>query len=132
MDFTHFINKDMDMASLFTKLLIARNRELGNYKEVWKCAVKLDCTYRADNKKNSRFAHLDLKGRCLEDYEPVKDHLKRMLLSGGEENLQCCVYVGDECVLDMYGTAIGKRAQNFSNNFKTLHVQLFLKMVKEI
>ena len=132
MDFTHFINKDMDMASLFTKLLIARNRELGNYKEVWKCAVKLDCTYRADNKSSSRFAHLDLKGRCSEDYEPVKDHLKRMLLSGGEENLQCCVYVGDECVLDMYGTAIGKRAQNFSNNFKTLHVQLFLKMVKEI
>ena len=81
------------------------------------CCQELDCTYRADNKSSSRFAHLDLKGICSEDYEPVKDHLKRMLLSGGEENLQCCVYVDNECVVDMYGTAIGKKAQNFCNKF---------------
>ena len=30
-----------------------------------------------------------------------------MLLNGQEENAQLCIYVGDKCVVDLYGTAIG-------------------------
>ena len=30
-----------------------------------------------------------------------------MLKSGAEENLQLCIYVGDKCVVDLYGTAVG-------------------------
>ena len=52
----------------------------------------------------SKFA---LNGFCSENYEPVKAHFEKMLLNGQEENAQLCIYVGDKCVVDLYGTAIG-------------------------
>ena len=52
----------------------------------------------------SKFA---LNGFCNENYEPVKAHFEKMLLNGQEENAQLCIYVGDKCVVDLYGTAIG-------------------------
>ena len=105
MDFTYLVNQNMDFASLFTKLLIARNRELGNYKNVWKLSYELDCIIKAKRPKDEK---VNLEGYCCKNYEPVKDELKKMLLSGGEENVQLCVYVEDKCVVDLYGTAIGK------------------------
>ena len=48
-----------------------------------------------------------LGGFCDEKFIPVKQHLEKMLKSGAEENLQLCIYVGDKCVVDLYGTAVG-------------------------
>ena len=48
-----------------------------------------------------------LGGFCDEKFLPVKKHLEKMLKSGAEENLQLCIYVGEKCVVDLYGTAIG-------------------------
>ena len=48
-----------------------------------------------------------LGGFCDEKFLPVKKHLEKMLKSGAEENLQLCIYVGDKCVVDLYGTAVG-------------------------
>ncbi len=48
-----------------------------------------------------------LEGHCSKGYEPVKEEVLRMLRKGVEENLQLCVYVGKECVLDLCGTNVG-------------------------
>ena len=50
-----------------------------------------------------------LEGHCSKGFEPVKEEVMRMLRKGVEENLQLCVYVGKECVLDLYGTNIGDK-----------------------
>ena len=53
-----------------------------------------------------------LDGFCDKKYEPVKDHLSKMLKDGIEENVQLCVYVDEQCVVDLYGTAIGDTSYN--------------------
>lgn len=50
-----------------------------------------------------------LDGHCDSGYEPVKQHLEKMLSEGKEENLQLCVYVKEKCVVDLYGSAIGDK-----------------------
>ena len=57
---------------------------------------------------DSKSVKVKLEGYCCKNYQPVKEHLQKMLNSGGEENVQLCVYVKDKCVVDLYGTAIGK------------------------
>ena len=42
-----------------------------------------------------------VKGHVSPGYEPVKDHLQKMLDSGCEDKLQLCVYVGKKCVVDL-------------------------------
>ena len=54
--------------------------------------------------------HLD--GYCHKSYEPVKNQLEKMLHEGKEENVQLCVYVNQNCVIDLYGTAIGNKWYN--------------------
>ena len=54
--------------------------------------------------------HLD--GYCHKSYEPVKKQLEKMLYEGKEENLQLCVYVNQNCVIDLYGTAVGNKWYN--------------------
>ena len=53
-----------------------------------------------------------LDGFCDKNYEPVKEHLHKMLHEGAEENLQLCVYVDKKCVIDLYGTAVGDKSYN--------------------
>ena len=53
---------------------------------------------------------IKLNGHCAKEYEPVKQYLNRMLRKGDEANVQLCVYVGKECVVDMWGTAVGDSA----------------------
>ena len=48
-----------------------------------------------------------LGGFCDEKFLPVKQHVEKLLKFGAEENLQLCIYVGDKCVVDLYGTAVG-------------------------
>ena len=59
---------------------------------------------------DSKSVKVKLEGYCCKNYQPVKEHLQKMLNSGGEENVQLCVYVKDKCVVDLYGTAIGMYA----------------------
>ena len=53
---------------------------------------------------------VQLDGLCANGYEPVKDEVLRMLQKGVEANLQLCVYVGKECVVDLWGTSTGDTA----------------------
>ena len=45
-----------------------------------------------------------VQGSFAAGFEPVKDALEKMLNSGCEDKLQLCVYVGKDCVLDLYGS----------------------------
>ncbi len=57
------------------------------------------------------YPKFDLDGHCAKGYEPVKEEVNRMLRKKGVEgNVQLCVYVDGECVVDLFGTAIGDRA----------------------
>ena len=48
-----------------------------------------------------------LQGSCKKEYTPVKEMFEHFFKSGREKNAQLCVYVNNECVVDLYGTAIG-------------------------
>ena len=48
-----------------------------------------------------------LQGTCRKEYTPVKEMFEQFFKSGREKNAQLCVYVNNECVVDLYGTAMG-------------------------
>ena len=50
---------------------------------------------------------LALRGTCKAEYMPVKELFEQNFKAGHEKNAQLCVYVNNECVVDLYGTAIG-------------------------
>ena len=50
---------------------------------------------------------LILQGYCKKEYAPVKEMFQGFFKSGREKNAQLCVYVKNEVVVDLYGTAIG-------------------------
>ena len=55
--------------------------------------------------QNSSTDHkVQLNGTCDENFEPVKEHLEKMLKEGMEENVQLCVYVDGKIVIDLYGS----------------------------
>ena len=56
--------------------------------------------------------NVSVEGYCDKQYESVKEKLKEMLGNGLEENLQLCVYVEGECVIDLYGSAKGDESYN--------------------
>ena len=47
-----------------------------------------------------------LQGYCKKEYAPVKEMFEDFFKSGREKNAQLCVYVRNEVVVDLYGTAI--------------------------
>ena len=46
-----------------------------------------------------------VKGYCRKDFDAVKEVFFSNLKSGAEENVQLCVYVGPELVIDLWGIA---------------------------
>ena len=44
-----------------------------------------------------------VKGYCRRDFDAVKEVFFSNLKSGAEENVQLCVYVGPELVIDLWG-----------------------------
>ena len=50
---------------------------------------------------------VQINGYCAKDYQPIKELFVSNFHSGKENNAQLCIYVNDECVVDLYGTAIG-------------------------
>ncbi len=53
-----------------------------------------------------------LEGFCHPQYQAVKEHLAKMLQDGAEENVQLCVFVKGQCVIDLYGSAVNDRLYN--------------------
>ena len=49
-----------------------------------------------------------IEGHCDPKYEKVKEHLEKMLVNGADENVQLCVYVKGECVIDLCGASDDK------------------------
>ena len=45
-----------------------------------------------------------VQGSFAAGFEPVKEALEKLLNSGCEDKVQLCVYVGKDCVLDLYGS----------------------------
>lgn len=45
-----------------------------------------------------------IKGEVKEGYEPVKELFETFYETGQERHSQLCIYVGSECVVDIYGT----------------------------
>ena len=69
-----------------------------------------------------------VQGSFAAGFEPVKDALEKMLNSGCEDKLQLCVYVGKDCVLDLYGST----EEDSTYNSDTIQVKaLFLSSVFE-
>ena len=64
----------------------------------------------------------EVKGHISPGFEPVKQHLQKMLDTGCEDKLQLCVYVGKECVVDLYGTTFPD--SNYSPD--TMQVRVYL------
>ena len=50
---------------------------------------------------------VQINGYCADCYEPVKQLFVKNFRTGQENNAQLCIYVNNECVVDLYGTAIG-------------------------
>ena len=48
-----------------------------------------------------------INGYCSKVYQPLKELFVSNFHAGKENNAQLCIYVNDECVVDLYGTAIG-------------------------
>ena len=55
---------------------------------------------------------IQIGGFCEKQFESVKKHFIKMLTKGEEENVQLCVYVDGNCVVDLYGTAVGDKEYN--------------------
>ena len=45
-----------------------------------------------------------IEGHCDAKFLRVKDHFKEMISKGSDENLQLCVYVNGQCVIDLFGS----------------------------
>ena len=48
-----------------------------------------------------------VSGHVSPGYESVEEMFRGNLVSGKERNAQLCVYVGGECVVDLWGSAEG-------------------------
>lgn len=45
-----------------------------------------------------------IKGSCKEGFETVKEIFVKAFENGIEDCAQLCVYVGDECIIDLWGS----------------------------
>lgn len=48
-----------------------------------------------------------ISGTVAPGFEPVREQFEAHFTAGKERNAQCCVYVGKDKVVDLYGTAVG-------------------------
>ena len=69
---------------------------------------------------------LILQGFCKKEYVPVKEMFESFFKTGREKNAQLCVYVKNEVVVDLYGTAMKDASYSPDN----LHVRSNYIMLK--
>ena len=75
------------------------------------------------SKHSFKMGKSKIEGYCHADYEPVRKHFEQMFKKGMEDNAQLCVYVGGECVVDLYGSATGD--ENFDADKVTVSFRAF-------
>ena len=68
---------------------------------------------------SNALSNLTINGFCTKGFEPVKKIFCENFETGEEENAQLCIYVGQECVIDLYGSKNGD--QNYGPDM--LHVR---------
>ena len=68
-----------------------------------------------------------VQGSFASGFEPVKEALEKLLNSGCEDKVQLCVYVGKDCVLDLYGS-FGSNDSTYNSD--TIQVLVRLKGLK--
>ena len=49
-------------------------------------------------------SQVKIEGHCDDKFLNVKEHFKEMISKGSDENLQLCVYVNGQCVIDLFGS----------------------------
>ena len=49
--------------------------------------------------------NIKIEGTCLKGFEPVRKQFYENFLNGKEQNAQLCIYLGDRCVVDLWGSA---------------------------
>ena len=69
--------------------------------------------------RSNALSNITIDGFCANDFEPVKKIFYEHFETGEEENAQLCIYVENECVIDLRGSAQGD--QNYSPDM--LHVR---------
>ena len=70
--------------------------------------------------------NVHLGGYCNHEYLSVKKTLLKMLQDKTEENVQLCVYVDGECVVDLCGTSTG----DFGHDRDKLQVHFLVKFLR--
>ena len=83
-------------------------------------SVKKFSSYNLKNMESPLFCegNIQIYGKCVKEYEPVKDAFIQNFVSGQELNASICVYVKEKCVIDLYGTS----NNDSSYNSKSLQV----------
>ena len=64
----------------------------------------------------------EIHGHVSPGYEPVLETFREHFEQGREENAQCCAYVGEEKVVDIWGTTCPESGYNGTRNQKTQEV----------
>ena len=49
-------------------------------------------------------SQVKIEGHCDDKFLKVKEHFKEMISKGSDENIQLCVYVNGQCVIDLFGS----------------------------
>ena len=57
--------------------------------------------------KSNKFSDVAIDGVCAKGFEPVKEMFLENFVLGSEEKAQVCIYLGNKCVVDLYGDASG-------------------------
>ena len=70
-----------------------------------------------------------VQGSFAAGFEPVKEALEKLLNSGCEDKVQLCVYVGKDCVLDLYGS-FGQNDSTYNSD--TIQVNSFDQCTRKI
>ena len=50
---------------------------------------------------------ITIGGTCINEFEAVRKLFYKSFLEGKEENAQLCIYLGDQCVVDLWGSFKG-------------------------
>ena len=48
---------------------------------------------------------ITIDGTCMKEFEPVRSQFYENFVQGKEENAQVCIYLGNQCVVDLWGSS---------------------------
>ena len=65
-------------------------------------------------------------GTCIKEFEPVRRQFYENFVQGKEENAQVCIYLGKQCVVDLWGSS--KSDKSYGPD--SFHVGIFTISIK--